>query len=235
MDNIGLKKKYSSLKMDNITVIKLKTLAKQRGIKGYYKLRKAELIQKLETHSDANEQVLIPELEIPRKPTRSVNTSAILDDPVLDDKTPILQPSPSLIAKSIQKIKDFGKWLLDYKPQKPKVVDAALESFKNLIKNLYHKRETSFQLRESKSALKKFAIQYRVDGKDWIDPDLFLIYSKQPITNLMINTRQTKVKLILSGMIEKVDLKSGEVIAKEAAYHSKTEVNLESTNSNELF
>ena len=36
--------------MDNITVIKLKTLAKQRGIKGYYKIVKAELIQKLEAH-----------------------------------------------------------------------------------------------------------------------------------------------------------------------------------------
>ena len=51
----------------------------------------------------------------------------------------------------------------------------------------------------------------------------------------MINTRQTKVKLILSCMMEKIDLKNGEVIAKEAAFHSKTEVNLESTNSNELF
>ena len=61
MDNIGLNKKYSSLKIDNITVIKLKTLAKQRGIKGYYKLRKAELIQKLEANSDVNELVLIPE------------------------------------------------------------------------------------------------------------------------------------------------------------------------------
>ena len=36
-------------------------------------------------------------------------------------------------------------------------------------------------------------------------------------------------------MMETVDLKSGEVIAKEAAFHSKTEVNLESTDSNELF
>ena len=36
-------------------------------------------------------------------------------------------------------------------------------------------------------------------------------------------------------MMEKVDLISGEVIVKEAAFHSKTEVNLESTNSNELF
>ena len=36
-------------------------------------------------------------------------------------------------------------------------------------------------------------------------------------------------------MMEKIDLNSGEVIVKEAAFHSKTEVNLESTNSNELF
>ena len=36
-------------------------------------------------------------------------------------------------------------------------------------------------------------------------------------------------------MMAKVDLKSRKVIAKEAVFHSKTEVNLESTNSNELF
>ena len=35
-------------------------------------------------------------------------------------------------------------------------------------------------------------------------------------------------------MMEKVDLKSGEVIAIEAEFHSKTKANLESTNSNEL-
>ena len=51
----------------------------------------------------------------------------------------------------------------------------------------------------------------------------------------MINTGQTKVKLILSGVMEKVDLKSAEVIAKEAAFHSKTEDNLESNDSNDLF
>ena len=90
-------------------------------------------------------------------------------------------------------------------------------------------------MKESKSALKKFAIQYRIDGKDWIDPDLFLVNAKQSITNLLINRRQTKFKLILSCTMEKVDLKSGEMIVKEAAFHSKTEVNLESTNSNELF
>ena len=78
-------------------------------------------------------------------------------------------------------------------------------------------------------------MQYRIDGKDWIDPDLFIFNTKQSITNLLINRRQTKVKLILSCMVEKVELKSGEVIAKEAAFHSKTEVNLQSTSSDELF
>ena len=90
----------------------------------------------MEAHSDVKEQVLIPELEIPRNTTTSVNTSAIHDDPILDDKTPVLQPTPSFIVKSIQKIKDFGNWLLDYIPPKPKLVDKALESFKNLIKKL---------------------------------------------------------------------------------------------------
>ena len=96
-------------------------------------------------------------------------------------------------------------------------------------------RDTSFQLKESTSALKKIAIQYRVDGSNGYDRKPFLLNSKQPITNLMINSRQTKVKLILSCMMEKVDQKSGEVISKEAAFHSKTEVNLESTDCNKLF
>ena len=110
-----------------------------------------------------------------------------------------------------------------------------LESFKNKIKKLYGKSDSLFLPTQTKSALKNFAIQYRIKGSNGYDPDSFLLNSKQPITNLMISFRQTKVKLILSCMMEKVDIKSCEVIAKEAAFHSKTEVNLESTDCNELF
>ena len=131
--------------MDNVTVVKLKTLAKQRGINGYYNLRKAELMQKCEARPDVNEKALIPWLEIPRNTTRLVNTTAILDEPILDDKkTPVLQLTPNFISKSIQKIKDFGNWMLDCIPPKHKVVDQAFESFKNLIKKLYNKRDSSF-------------------------------------------------------------------------------------------
>ena len=62
------------------------------------------------------------------------------------------------------------------------MVDEALESFTNLTKKLYNKREISFEFKESKSALNRFAIQYRIDGKDGFDSDLFLVNAKQPIT-----------------------------------------------------
>ena len=91
------------------------------------------MIQKLKARAHVNEQVLIPGFEILRNTARAVNTSAILDDPIPDDKTPVLQPTPVFTAKSIQNIKDFGNWLLDYIPSKPKVVAEALESIKNLI------------------------------------------------------------------------------------------------------
>ena len=90
-------------------------------------------------------------------------------------------------------------------------------------------------MKESKYGLKKFAIQYRIDEKDLIDPDLFLDNAKQSIINHLIDSRETKVKLILKSMMDKVDLKSGKVMVKEAEFHSKTKVNLESTDSNELF
>ena len=99
---------------------------------------------------------------------------------------------------------------------------------------MYERRDTLFQPTQSTSASKSFAIQYQINGSNGYDSESFLLNSKLPITNLMINRRQTKVKLILSCMMEKVDLKSGEVIAKEAAFHSKGEVNFESCNSNEL-
>ena len=62
--------------MENHTIVPLSAIAKEQGIKDYYKLRKAELIHALEA-------------------TRLVEQkSSIFDEPIANDPTPVLQPTP---------------------------------------------------------------------------------------------------------------------------------------------
>ena len=62
--------------MENHTIVQLKAIANERGIKGYYKLRKAELIHALEA-------------------TRLIEQkSNISDEQIPNDPTPILQLTP---------------------------------------------------------------------------------------------------------------------------------------------
>ena len=72
-----------------------------------------------------------------------------------------MQTTKKFFTMGMQKIKDFGEWLLNYIPPKPKVVDKVLESFKNKIKKMYEKRYPSFQLKESKCALKN--LRYSIE------------------------------------------------------------------------
>ena len=116
--------------MDNYTVVQLKAIAKERGARGYYKLRKAELIHAWEA-------------------ARLVaHKSNIFDESIPNDPTPVLQPTPwrssnitTKVKQNIkQKIKDFGEWLLNYIPLKPKLVDKVLESFKKQNLKKFTKR-----------------------------------------------------------------------------------------------
>ena len=124
-------------KMENHTVVQLKAIAKEQGIRGYYKPRKTELIRVLEATKLVEQK------------------SNIFDEPISNDPTPVLQPTPwrpsnittkvkqtikNSFTKGMRKIKDFGEWLLNYIPPKPKVVDKVLESFKTKLKKIM-KRE----------------------------------------------------------------------------------------------
>ena len=83
--------------MENHIVAQLKTIATERGIKGYYKLRKVELIHALEA-------------------ARLVEHKSNIFDELIAN-TPVLQPTPwrpsnvtTKDKKNIkQKVKDFGE------------------------------------------------------------------------------------------------------------------------------
>ena len=64
--------------MENIKVKDLKALAKERGIKGYYKMRKAELIQALTPVSDPSQPDIVYDLiNINSPPTASTTKKPI--------------------------------------------------------------------------------------------------------------------------------------------------------------
>jgi len=59
--------------------------------------------------------------------------------------------------------------------------------------------------------------------------------AKETVINLLENSRQTKVKLILKCIMEKTEIPTGEVTAKDAAFHSEKEVYLEGTDIDEMY
>ena len=86
----GLKKIIMN-KMKIHTIVHLKAITKERGIKGYYTLRKAELINALEA-------------------TRLVDQkSCIFHEPIPNDPTPVLQPTPWRSSNVATKVKKNTK------------------------------------------------------------------------------------------------------------------------------
>ena len=175
------------------------------------------------------------------KNTYSLQTS-LLDEPVPDIKTPILQPSmfakaKNAVYKTAQKVKNewikWTNWLLDHIPEKPKV-DEVLESFKRQIKHLFNKKE-AFELKEGKSALKQFTTEYTIEGKAGYDAESFLREIKSHVVDLLKRIPETKIKMCLQCVMEKIDIKTGETKFARPAFWSQIEVNLKATDRDELY
>ena len=60
-----------------------------------------------------------------------------------------------------------------------------------------------------------------ITGRVCYDPDSFMDAAKETVINLLENNSKPKVKLILKCIMERTDIKSGTVTAREKAFHSK--------------
>ena len=103
------------------------------------------------------------------------------------------------------------------------------EQKKSALKKLKEKK-----LVETKSALKKFARQFTVEGDPVFNPKSFFNVTKVSLLRILRKNRQTKVKLIRKCLMKRIDLKTGEETKTEAAFHYENKINLPATKKKKL-
>ena len=236
------KEKSSVYKMEykTKTVKQLRNIAKEKGMRGYSRLRKADLVALVSSG-----------------PTQSVKTEHegnLLDAPVPVIDVPTLAPGkytpPSNTWKSSfsgvleevknkvrSKLNTFSDWLINYvAPQEKKSVNERLDSLKSKVSNIFSKiNKNKFEIRETAKAIKGFTKRYTIEGTHGIDSTSFLEAVRPQVVSLLTKNRGIKVQFDLNCVMEKVDMKSGEVVEAEPNFKSKTEIILEATDVGEIY
>ena len=147
------------------------------------------------------------------------------------------------------KFNRLADWVTKHAPPMPKIVDDVWNFVKNSVQQLRGKKspepepeprveKETFKHMEKWSALNGFTTQYIIEANDNVlyDPDSFLDDVKETVIGFLKNNRQTKVRLKLCCMMDKPDIKSGEIKSYEAPFYSgDNEINLESVNLDELY
>ena len=131
----------------------------------------------------------------------------------------------SSITKNLNDLIGWAKKTTTSTKEKPSLSDYVKEELK----------ERSFELKERKSALRRFTTQYVIEARAGYDAQSFMRDVRRVVINLLRKNRRIKVKLILRCNMEKISLSTGDVITEQAPFHSKAEINLEGTDADDLY
>ena len=195
--------------MENLKVKDLKALAKERGIKGYYRLRKAELIQALTPVGDPSQHQNIidqpiPEIDIPiLKPSQPENLSKVSQ----------LKNLALKAAKPVKsEINKFADWIISQVPEPiKKTVNERVNSLKEKVNGIFKRYDNLLTPKEYKTAIKGYFKTFRVDGVNGMDEKTFINSVKPKVLNLIKSKGSIKVKLILTVRFTKENPSTGNI------------------------
>src|ERR1043165_3768180 len=207
------------------TVNELRHIAKVNGMRGYSRLRKADLaalvssrlMQSVQTGHESNPlDASSPDINVPTLvPTKytppSKNWKSVFSDVLVETKN-----------KVISKLNRFADWLINYvAPPEQKLVNERLASLKSKVSSIFSKiNKNKFEIRETATAIKEFTKQYTIEGIDGIDALSFLSALESRVVSLL----SQKINLVLNCTMERADTKTGEVDSDDIPFCSMTEV-----------
>ena len=166
------------MSLQDKTVVELKALARECGLKRYSKLKKADLIQLLNVPASLLDEDVL-QIGLPN-PVQPVQAS--------------FPKTTTPLSKPLGKLKQFGEWLFSYIPPKPKVLDTTFNALKQKVMSLYKK---SFEVEEAESALRGFTKKYTIEGQAGYDPSTFFNEVEESVIDLFQSNPSTKVMLSL--------------------------------------
>src|SRR6218665_3268764 len=135
------------------------------------------------------------------------------------------------------KINSFSDWLISHIPsQVNKPTNKKLQDRMTKVNDIFKEiNKQTFAIRENNSAIREFTKQYTIDGVHRIDADTFLNVVRPKVTRLLDNNRQTKINLILTCNMQRIDMKSGKVDSDSVPFVSRNEVILDATDASEIY
>ncbi|PFX11357.1 hypothetical protein AWC38_SpisGene24958 [Stylophora pistillata] len=236
--------------MERHTVDQLRKEAKKRGLHGYSRLRKAELIRLIQSSSAAASSTAVSK---PQKQYRKIvfvwnhSGGSLLDAPIPAHEIPkgdILKPTPAPLIKKIEKavdwgkkkVEDWGQWLKKEVPNTPRAVDDKLKDFKEHINKLYKTSDQPrFKIFPKKSSLKQFAKMYTIEGSERYGPLAYLEVVKPTVINFLNVQKNIKIELFLKCRMTKKHIDTGEVEEQDAYFASFQRMIFQETDREEIY